>query len=135
MLNELALEQVGSLKRFCTFTQRFFKIPSEKILVCYDELDLPVAKVRIKQNGGHGGHNGIKSIDSHASNKNYWRLRFGIDHPGDKNRVSGYVLSDFTKAELPKVEACVDDVARHLPLFFEQGHEKLMSKLALVNAA
>lgn len=111
---------------------RFYKIPEEKVLVVHDELDLPVVKMRIKQGGGHGGHNGLRDIDRHLG-KNYWRLRIGIDHPGDKDRVSGYVLSDFGKAERQKIDTLIDDLVRHMPLFFEQGHEALMTKIALLS--
>jgi peptidyl-tRNA hydrolase len=104
---------------------KFFQIPPEQLLVFHDELDLPVGKIRIKQGGGHGGHNGLRSLDSHIGN-NYWRLRFGIDHPGHKDRVSGYVLHDFAKDEQEKVAGMVNDIARHLPLFFEEGHEALI---------
>ncbi len=77
----------------------FYKILPEKIIVFHDELDIAPFKLKIKQGGGAGGHNGLKSIDQHLGNKDYWRLRLGIGHPGDKNRVSGYVLNDFSKEE------------------------------------
>ena len=77
----------------------FYKIPPEKIIVFYDELDLVPSKIKIKQGGGSGGHNGIKSMDAHLGDKDYFRVRIGIGHPGDRNRVSGYVLSDFSKEE------------------------------------
>lgn len=77
----------------------FYKIEPDKIIVFYDELDLAPGKVKVKRGGGAGGHNGIKSIDSHLGDKDYLRVRLGIGHPGDKNRVSGYVLSDFSKEE------------------------------------
>lgn len=109
---------------------RFFQIPTEQMLVFHDELDLPLAKIRIKQSGGAGGHNGLKSLDAHCG-KDYWRLRFGIDHPGHKDAVSGYVLSDFSKEEQSKAADMVDDVARNIELFFEQGAEALMTKLAV----
>lgn len=91
---------------------KFYKIPPEKIIVYYDELDLPPGKVKVKQGGGTGGHNGIKSIDAHLGNKNYWRVRLGIGHPGDKNRVSGYVLSDFSKEEQKWLPDFIDTVVR-----------------------
>ena len=109
---------------------RFFQIPTEKIIVFYDELDLPLGKIRIKQGGGHGGHNGLKSLDAHLG-KDYWRVRFGIEHPGHKERVTGHVLSDFSKQEKPYVDERCNDLSRNLPLFFEQGHEALMTRIAL----
>ena len=62
---------------------RFYKIPPEKIIVFHDDLDLPLGKLRVKRGGGHGGHNGLKSLDAHIG-KEYWRVRMGIGHPGDK---------------------------------------------------
>lgn len=78
----------------------FYKIPLSRILVIHDDLDLPAAEVRIKQGGGHGGHNGLKSIDAHLG-KEYWRLRIGIGHPGVKEMVSSYVLSNIPINEVP----------------------------------
>jgi PTH1 family peptidyl-tRNA hydrolase len=100
----------------------FYKIPPEKIIVFYDELDLPPGKVKVKQAGGTGGHNGIKSIDAHLGDKNYWRVRLGIGHPGDKNRVSGYVLSDFSKEEQKWLPDFIDTVSRFSD-YLVQGKE------------
>lgn len=91
----------------------FFKIPPENVVVFYDELDLPPGKIRVKQGGGSGGHNGIKSIDQSLGNKDYWRVRIGIGHPGDKNRVSGYVLSDFDKADKDWLGRLLPEIARY----------------------
>lgn len=77
----------------------FYKITPENIIVFHDELDLQPFKIKVKKGGGTGGHNGLKSIDAHLGDKEYWRVRIGIGHPGDKNRVSGYVLSDYSKEE------------------------------------
>lgn len=77
---------------------RFYKIPVEDVIVLHDELDLPPGKLRVKRGGGHGGHNGLKSIDAHCG-KEYRRVRLGIGHPGEKSRVHGHVLGDFSKAE------------------------------------
>lgn len=104
---------------------KFYKIPSDRIIVFYDELDLPPFKTKIKQGGGSGGHNGIKSMDNHLGRneggKEYWRVRLGIGHPGDKNRVSGYVLSDFSKEEQKDLPFFIDTVARHAGLLFEEN--------------
>lgn len=77
---------------------RFYKIPVEDVIVLHDELDLPPGKLRVKRGGGHGGHNGLRSIDAHCG-KEYRRVRLGIGHPGEKSRVHGHVLGDFSKAE------------------------------------
>lgn len=70
----------------------FFKIPAKNILVAHDELDFPVGKIRLKKGGGHGGHNGLRDIIAQLGNKNFLRLRIGIDHPGSSDQVTGYVL-------------------------------------------
>ncbi len=110
----------------------YYDIPPEQILVMHDELDLPTGKLRIKQGGGHGGHNGLRDIDCHIG-KDYWRLRIGIDHPGDKDQVSNYVLSDFSKADRNLIDPLLDDIARQIKLFFTDGPEAFMSKIALLS--
>ncbi|WP_424968545.1 aminoacyl-tRNA hydrolase [Dinoroseobacter sp. S375] len=77
---------------------RFFKLETDDVTVFHDELDLAPGKCRVKTGGGHAGHNGLRSIHSHIG-ADYQRVRLGIGHPGHKDRVSGYVLSDFAKAE------------------------------------
>ena len=109
---------------------RYYKIEPDHVVVFYDELDLPLGKVRVKQGGGSGGHNGIKDIDQHIG-KDYWRVRFGIDHPGHKDRVTSYVLSDFGKDEQIEVGILGGIVAKELPSFFKRGHEAWMSDIAL----
>ncbi|WP_137702894.1 aminoacyl-tRNA hydrolase [Marimonas lutisalis] len=86
---------------------RFFKLEPGDVVVFHDELDLAPGKVRVKEGGGHAGHNGLRSIHSHIG-PDYARVRLGIGHPGHKDRVAGYVLHDFAKAE----EAWLDDVLR-----------------------
>lgn len=77
---------------------RFLKVPIGDVIVLHDELDLAPGKVRVKQGGGHAGHNGLRSIHAHLG-PDYARVRLGVGHPGDKNKVAGYVLHDFAKAE------------------------------------
>ncbi len=86
---------------------RFYKMTPEDVTVFHDELDLAPAKVRVKMSGGHAGHNGLRSIHQHIG-EHYQRVRLGIGHPGHKDRVSGYVLSDFAKSEA----GWLDDVTR-----------------------
>jgi len=109
---------------------RFYKIPVENICVIHDELDLPLAKLRVKRGGGHGGHNGLKSLDEHLG-KDYLRVRFGIGHPGDKDMVSNYVLSDFAKAEQPTVEQCCHEIAKHVGVLLKGDEAGFMNKIAL----
>jgi PTH1 family peptidyl-tRNA hydrolase len=88
----------------------FFKLGSGEIIVFQDELELPPAKVRVKIGGGIAGHNGLRSISAHIGN-DYRRVRLGIGHPGIKELVHGYVLSDFAKSERPWVEALCAAIA------------------------
>ncbi len=110
----------------------FFKIPPEKLIVLHDELDLPLGKLRIKQGGGSGGHNGIKDIDR-ALGAEYWRVRLGIGHPGDKARVHDYVLSNFPAEEQRLVDDWLRALAEHFGLFFSHSPAALMSKLSPSN--
>lgn len=90
----------------------FHKLHPASVVVFHDELDLLPGRIRVKQGGGHGGHNGLRSIDGIFGNDT-WRVRLGIGHPGHKDRVTGYVLGDFAKAEQPWVDAlcraCADE--------------------------
>ena len=86
---------------------RFFKLTPEDVVVFHDELDLAPGKLRLKQGGGHAGHNGLRSIHQHIGEA-YGRVRIGIGHPGHKDRVAGYVLHDFAKAD----EDWIDDLLR-----------------------
>ena len=88
----------------------FFKLGVGEVTVFQDELELPPAKVRVKVGGGIAGHNGLRSISSHIGN-DYRRVRLGIGHPGIKELVHGYVLSDFAKSDRPWVEALCEAVA------------------------
>ena len=86
---------------------RFYKLGEADVILFHDELDLAPGRVRVKTGGGHAGHNGLRSIHQHLG-PGYRRVRLGIGHPGDKNKVSGYVLHDFSKAE----EAWLDPLMR-----------------------
>jgi PTH1 family peptidyl-tRNA hydrolase len=72
--------------------QDYYGVPAAKLLVAYDDLDLPPGVVRLKQGGGHGGHNGLRDIFQHLDDTEFLRLRIGIGHPGHKDAVTGYVL-------------------------------------------
>ena len=107
----------------------FYKLPPERIVVLYDELDLAQGKVRVKRGGGAGGHNGIKDIDSHIG-KDYWRIRIGIGHPGDKDRVLNYVLGDFGKADREWLFPVLEAISSEMPLMVGGDLEKFMSRVA-----
>lgn len=107
----------------------FYKIAPDDIVVFHDELDLAPGKVRVKKGGGAGGHNGLKSIDEHLG-KEYWRVRLGIGHPGDKDMVSPYVLGDFAKAEQGWLEKLIDECGRNAGLLVKGEYELFMTRLA-----
>ena len=87
---------------------RFYKIAPDEILVIHDELDLPPGGIRLKQGGGNGGHNGLKDIQAHLGTPDFWRLRLGIGHPGDRNEVINYVLKAPRREELEQIEQAID---------------------------
>ncbi|SFV59448.1 Peptidyl-tRNA hydrolase [hydrothermal vent metagenome] len=94
----------------------YFKIDTEDIIVVHDDLDLPFGSLRFKRDGGHGGHNGLKSIDAHVG-KEYIRIRIGIGKPERKTEVASYVLSDFNQEEqkhLQKIIIQASDAAKEL---------------------
>lgn len=110
---------------------RFFKIAPEAITVIHDDIDLAAGKLRVKRDGGHGGHNGLRSIDAHIGT-DYWRVRLGVGHPGDKDRVEGYVLSDFAKAERPLFTRLVDAVAEAAPLLGGGDGSRFMNRVTIL---
>ncbi|SDX26423.1 aminoacyl-tRNA hydrolase [Marinobacter mobilis] len=93
----------------------FYKLTPEQILVAHDELDLPPGTAKLKQGGGHGGHNGLRDTISHLGSKDFHRLRIGIGHPGDAKKVTGYVLGRFGKQESEELDAVIDEAIRVLP--------------------
>lgn len=109
---------------------RFFKLDPSDVIVLYDELDLAPTRIKVKQGGGNGGHNGLKSLDAHIG-KEYWRVRIGIGHPGDKSRVVGHVLSDFSKAEWPDFERLVEGISDRVDLLAQGKPSDFMSKLSM----
>ncbi len=107
----------------------FYKLPPAQLVVLHDELDLPLGKIRIKLGGGANGHNGIRDIDA-AIGPDYWRIRLGIGHPGDKDRVHNHVLSRFTAAERAQADKVIAALADRFALFWQQTPEALASKVA-----
>ena len=108
----------------------FFRIPVEDILVAHDELDLLPGIAKFKLGGGHGGHNGLKDIISKlGNNKNFYRLRIGIGHPGDRNRVSGFVLGKAPSSEQNLIDQSIDEAARCTHILGQDGLAKAMNRL------
>jgi PTH1 family peptidyl-tRNA hydrolase len=110
----------------------FYKLPVEAVTAFHDELDLVPGKVRVKKGGGAAGHNGLRSMDRHLGSPEYWRVRLGIGHPGDKARVTGHVLGDFAKADRDWLVALLDAVAAAAPLLAEGKPEDFMTRVALL---
>jgi len=107
----------------------FYKIAPEEILVAHDELDLPPGAVRLKQGGGHGGHNGLKDIAAHLGAANFWRLRFGIGHPGNRDEVVNYVLNAPRREEWDLITAALDKGLAVLPQLLAGDMQAAMLKL------
>ena len=102
----------------------------EQILVAHDELDFDPGIVRIKQGGGHGGHNGLRDIISACgNNKEFHRLRIGIGHPGNAKQVSGYVLKKAPEKEHQNILASIDEAIRELPLMLQGDWATAMNRL------
>ena len=112
----------------------FFKIAPGEVTVFQDELELPPAKVRVKVGGGIAGHNGLRSISAHIGN-DYRRVRLGIGHPGVKELVHGYVLSDFAKDERPWVQALCEAVAESAGLLTTDRDSTFQNKVHLAMQA
>jgi PTH1 family peptidyl-tRNA hydrolase len=113
---------------------RFFKIAPADVVVLHDELDLAPGKVRVKLGGGVAGHNGLRSIAAWLGTPDFWRVRIGIGHPGDKERVLGHVLGEFHKAELPWVEDMLAAIADAFDLLIKGDDGRFMNKVALATA-
>lgn len=109
----------------------FYKLPVSQVIVLHDEMDIPVGKIKAKVGGGAGGHNGLKSIDAHCT-PNYARVRIGIGHPGDKNLVVNWVLSNFAKADKEIITTELEHVAEALPQLLAHGTGEFTSRLALI---
>lgn len=119
-------ESGQSVQRVATF----YKIPPKRVVVFHDELDLVPVKMRVKFGGGVAGHNGLKSIKAHLKTPDFKRVRIGIGHPGERDRVSGYVLSDFSKAETPDFEDLTRALARRAELLLTADDELYMTKVS-----
>ena len=106
----------------------FYKIPLDNVTVFHDELDLALGKFRMKTGGGIAGHNGLRSIRQHCG-ENFHRARLGIDHPGHKDRVHSYVLSDFAKAEHNTRDDICNGAARYAELLAQGNRELFQTRV------
>jgi len=107
----------------------FYKILPDQILVVHDELDLPPGSAKLKLGGGHGGHNGLKDIIAHLGTKEFWRLRIGVGHPGDRAEVVNYVLNAPRKEEQILIDEAMQHAQDVAPLVIEGKLEAAMLKL------
>jgi PTH1 family peptidyl-tRNA hydrolase len=112
-----------------TETMRFFKLDPADLTVFHDELDLAPGKIRLKQGGGHAGHNGLRSIHGHIGEA-YARVRLGIGHPGHKDRVAGYVLSDFAKSDQAWLDDMMRGIAEGAPMLAAGEGPKFLNAVA-----
>lgn len=108
---------------------KFYKISPEQVLVIHDELDLPPGTAKLKKGGGHGGHNGLKDIAAQLGTPDFWRLRIGIGHPGDKSQVANFVLHAPTRDEQTLIQQNIDQSTPLLPLLLQGKFEEAMLKL------
>jgi PTH1 family peptidyl-tRNA hydrolase len=108
---------------------RFYRIEPAQMLVVHDELDLPPGQSRLKFGGGLGGHNGLKDISSHLGTQDYWRLRIGIGHPGDKNEVANYVLKPPRREEAEEIDAALDRALLAWPLLAKADFNAAAQKI------
>lgn len=106
----------------------YLKVPVSKILVVHDEIDLPPGTVRLKQGGGHGGHNGLRDISSHLG-KDFARLRIGVGHPGHKDEVTDYVLQRPSRGDTLLIEESIHAAADVMPMLISEGFQKAMHSL------
>ena len=107
----------------------FYKINPDQILVIHDEIDLPPGVSKLKMGGGLGGHNGLKDIAAHLATKDFWRLRVGVGHPGDKGLVADYVLRSPSKGEEIEIQKTIIRSLEIWPLIIQGDYQTAMLKL------
>ncbi len=106
----------------------YYRLQPEQMLAAHDEIDLPPGTVRLKQGGGHGGHNGIRDVIRHCG-RDFMRLRLGVGHPGDKDQVTGHVLKHALSDVAAPVERNIDEAIAVMPLLIDKGLSAAMNKL------
>ncbi|MGE0700334.1 MAG: aminoacyl-tRNA hydrolase, partial [Hyphomicrobiaceae bacterium] len=109
---------------------RFLKVPIGDVVVLYDEIDLTPGKLKVKVGGGNAGHNGLRSISAHLDN-DYVRVRIGVGHPGHKDQVANYVLSDFAKADMIWLEPMLEAIAEAAGRLVTGSNERFLTDVAL----
>lgn len=107
----------------------FYKIEPVQILVAHDDLDLPVGIAKIKRGGGHGGHNGLRDIIAHLHTNDFYRLRIGIGHPGQRDLVHDYVLQKPNKSDQQQIDDAITSALIVIPDILNGHVEKAMQKL------
>ena len=107
----------------------YYKIPPEAILVAHDDLDLPAGQVRLKKDGGHGGHNGVRDVIAQLGSKQFHRLRIGIGHPGNREQVLDYVLSRPSKMDEEAIMTAIDSATSVMDEFISGNVDKAVQKL------
>ena len=110
---------------------RFYRLAPTAVVVLHDEIDLAAGKVRAKQGGGVAGHNGLRSVRAHVG-ADFWRVRIGVGHPGDGDRVRAYVLSDFSRADESWLAPTLEAVADAFPRLLAGDAGGFMSRVALL---
>ena len=108
---------------------RFYKLPPEAVIVFHDDMDLLPGKIKVKQGGGAAGHNGLKSLDAHIG-QDYWRVRLGVGHPGDRDQVTDYVLGHFAKADKAWLEPLLAALADNMPLLLDGKQSVFMQEMS-----
>ena len=108
---------------------KFYKIPIENVLVAHDELDFDVGVARLKKAGGHGGHNGLRNIIQQCGSADFYRLRLGVGHPGNRDEVVDYVLTTPSKADHQKIITSIEEAARVVPELLMGEFQKAFNQL------
>ena len=117
---------------------RFYKLTPEQVLVLHDELDLMPGQAKLKQGGGHAGHNGLRDIQSAFSSPNFWRLRIGIGHPrslGLAQQVAAFVLAQPRRDELTEIESVIERSRAVVPALLKGDFDQAMQQLHGGNSA
>ena len=117
-------------------TKKFFNLRTEQILIAHDELDLPNSEIKLKESGGHGGHNGLRNIIDHLQgDSSFKRLRIGIDHPGDASQVTNYVLKAPLTNQKELIKKSFQNAMKSLPMLFNNNWDAALLDLHTKNKA